>query len=81
MRCILDGVATIETIGDRPGGALPQDSSLLHTVRAVDRHLTLHTELRMGSTDANLPLSLGVPAVGDGRWRHGWRHSYAERVV
>jgi acetylornithine deacetylase/succinyl-diaminopimelate desuccinylase-like protein len=66
MRAILDEVASIETIGDRPAGALPDDSPLLHTIRAVDRHLALHTELRMGSTDANLPLSLGVSAVAMG---------------
>ena len=67
MRVVLDRRGdSIETIGDRPGGALPENSPLLHTVRAVDRHLALHTELRMGSTDANLPLSLGVPAVAMG---------------
>lgn len=66
MRTILGEVASIETIGERPGGALPEDSPLLHTIRAVDRHLALRTELRMGSTDANLPLSLGVPAVAMG---------------
>ena len=66
MREILSDIATIEIIGDRPAGALPQDSPLLHTIRAVDRHLALHTEVRMGSTDANLPLSLGVPAVAMG---------------
>jgi len=66
MRAILDGVAWVETIGDRPGGALPEDSPLLHTIRAVDRHLALNTELRMGSTDANVPLALGVPAVAMG---------------
>ena len=66
MRAIFDGVASIEVIGDRPGGALPEDAPLLHSIRAVDRHLALHTELRMGSTDANLPLSLGVPAVAMG---------------
>ncbi|MDQ2835533.1 MAG: peptidase M20, partial [Acidobacteriota bacterium] len=38
----------------------------LHTVRAVDRHLTLHTEQRLASTDANIPLSLGVPAIAIG---------------
>jgi acetylornithine deacetylase/succinyl-diaminopimelate desuccinylase-like protein len=53
----------IEQIGTRPAGDLPADSPLLHTLRAVDRHLGLRTELRLGSTDANLPLSLGVPAA------------------
>ncbi len=57
---------TVETIGDRPAAALPETSSLLSTVRAVDRHLSLRTEVRLGSTDANLPLSLGVPAIAIG---------------
>jgi acetylornithine deacetylase/succinyl-diaminopimelate desuccinylase-like protein len=57
---------SIETIGDRPGGALPSDSPLLTTLRAVDRHLNLHTEPGLGSTDANIPLSLGIPAIAIG---------------
>jgi tripeptide aminopeptidase len=57
---------SIETIGDRPGGALPDDSPLLATLRAVDRHLGLRTEPGLGSTDANIPLSLGVPAIAIG---------------
>ena len=56
----------IETIGDRPGGALPDNSPLLTTLRAVDRHLNLRTEPGLGSTDANIPLSLGIPAIAVG---------------
>ena len=52
-----------ETIGDRPAAALPTDSPLLDTLRAVDRHLGLRTELRLGSTDANIPLALNIPAL------------------
>jgi len=57
---------TIDTIGDRPGGALPDDAPLLATLRAVDRHLNLRTEPGLGSTDANIPLSLGIPAIAIG---------------
>ena len=53
----------IQQIGNRPAASLPDDSPLLHTVRAVDRHLGLRTDVRLGSTDANLPLSLGIPAA------------------
>ena len=53
----------IETIGSRPAASLPRDAALLHTLRAVDRHLGIRTELRLGSTDANLPLSIGIPAA------------------
>jgi acetylornithine deacetylase/succinyl-diaminopimelate desuccinylase-like protein len=56
----------IEAIGNRPAAALPDDSPLLHTLRAVDRHLTLRTEPRLGSTDANVPLSRGTPAIAIG---------------
>ena len=56
----------VQNIGNRPAAVLPDDSSLLETLRAVDRHLTLRTELRLGSTDANLPLSLGIPAMAIG---------------
>jgi tripeptide aminopeptidase len=56
----------VEVIGDRPGGALPDDSPLLTTLRAVDRHLNLRTEPGLGSTDANIPLSLGIPAIAIG---------------
>ncbi len=54
---------SFEQIGDRPAASLPLDSPLLDTLRAVDRHLGIRTEFRLGSTDANLPLSLGLPAV------------------
>jgi acetylornithine deacetylase/succinyl-diaminopimelate desuccinylase-like protein len=57
---------TIEIIGDRPGGALPSDSPLLATLRAVDRHLNLRTEPGLGSTDANIPLSRNIPAIAIG---------------
>ncbi len=57
---------TVEVIGSRPAGTLPEDSPLLHTLRAVDRHLTLRTEPRIGSTDANIPLAIGVPALAIG---------------
>lgn len=56
----------VETIGNRPAAALPDHSPLIETVRAVDRHLALRTEPRIGSTDANLPLSLSLPAIALG---------------
>ena len=69
----------IEDIGHRPAAALASTSPLLHTIRAVDRHLNLRTELRLGSTDANLPLSLGIPAaaLAAGGTGHGI-HTLAE---
>lgn len=57
---------TIERIGARPVGALAQDTELYASLRAVDRHLGISTDARIGSTDANLPLSQGVPALAMG---------------
>jgi tripeptide aminopeptidase len=62
---------TIRRIGDRPAALLPDDSPLLEALRAVDRHLGLRTDARLGSTDANLPLSLGVPALAVGAGGEG----------
>ena len=61
----------IAKIGDRPAAHLPGDSPLLEALRAVDRHLALQTDLRLGSTDANLPLSLGIPALSMGAGGEG----------
>ncbi len=62
---------TISRIGDRPAANLAEDSPLLAALRAVDRHLGLRTDLRLGSTDANIPLSLGVSALSMGAGGEG----------
>jgi acetylornithine deacetylase/succinyl-diaminopimelate desuccinylase-like protein len=70
---------TIAKIGDRPAASLPNDSPLLEALRAVDRHLRLRSDLRLGSTDANIPLSLGVPALSMGAGGEGGgAHTQAE---
>ncbi|HTW62414.1 MAG TPA: M20/M25/M40 family metallo-hydrolase [Terracidiphilus sp.] len=72
-------IFAITRIGDRPAAGLAGDSPLLDALRAVDRHLGLRTDLRLGSTDANLPLSLGVPALSIGAGGEGGgAHTLAE---
>jgi tripeptide aminopeptidase len=69
----------IEKLGDRPAGRLPADSELMTLLEAVDRHLGIRTELRLASTDANIPLSLGVPALSiGGGGEGGGIHTYGE---
>jgi tripeptide aminopeptidase len=70
---------SIDKIGDRPAAHLAADSPVLEALRAVDRHLGIQTDLRLGSTDANIPIALGIPALsigagGDG----GGAHTIAE---
>ena len=62
----------VARIGDRAAGALEANAGLATSLRAVDRHLGIATEARIGSTDANLPLSLGVPALAIGAGGTGW---------
>ena len=45
----------------------------------MDRHLGIRSELRLGSTDANLPLSLGIQALSMGAGGEGGgAHTQAE---
>jgi tripeptide aminopeptidase len=62
----------VERIGDRAAGALAGSSGLAMSLKAVDRHLGIATEARIGSTDANVPLSLGVPGLAIGAGGLGW---------
>lgn len=69
----------VNVVGTRPGGELPADSELLAAVRAVDRYLGQATRTERSSTDANVPLSLGIPAVTlGGGGQGGGAHSLAE---
>ncbi|HWG20545.1 MAG TPA: M20/M25/M40 family metallo-hydrolase [Terracidiphilus sp.] len=61
----------VDTIGDRPAAQLPEASPILESLRAVDRHLGLQSGVRLGSTDANIPISLGVPALSLGAGGEG----------
>jgi tripeptide aminopeptidase len=75
---------TIEMIGDRPAGTLAEHAMVFENLRAVDRHLGIRTETRIASTDANIPLSLGVPALslgagGDGGGIHTRNEWYDAR--
>lgn len=58
--------ASIQSIGDRPAAELAENAPLLDSIRSVDRHLSIRTSECVASTDANLPLSLGVQAVAMG---------------
>ena len=63
---------------------LPGDSPLLEALRAVDRHLGLRTDLRLGSTDANIPIALGLPSLsmgagGDGGGAHTIAEWYSDK--
>lgn len=70
---------TIDTIGIRPAGAQPLSAPIVQAAIAAARRLGVTTEDDEASTDANLPMSLGIPslAIGAGG-RGGGEHSLAE---
>jgi acetylornithine deacetylase/succinyl-diaminopimelate desuccinylase-like protein len=61
----------VREIGSRPAASLPPDSPLLSCMRAVDAHFGIRSRIDCASTDANIPLSLGVPAVSIGAGGQG----------
>jgi len=63
--------AKIKEIGSRPGGRLLDDAAILQVVRAVDAHLGIRSHLDCASTDANIPLSMGLPAISIGAGGQG----------
>jgi tripeptide aminopeptidase len=67
------------SLGVRPSGKLPDSSPLLDTIRSVDNFLGNRSRLESSSTDANIPLSLGIPAVSiGGGGKGGGSHTLAE---
>ncbi len=58
--------ARLKEIGSRPAAALPEGAAILQYARAVDAHLGIRAQLNCSSTDANVPLSLGIPAIAVG---------------
>ncbi|HXE64202.1 MAG TPA: M20/M25/M40 family metallo-hydrolase [Bryobacteraceae bacterium] len=61
----------IREIGRRPAGRLDDRSPLLAALRSVDAHLGIRARPDCASTDANIPLSMGIPAVSIGAGGHG----------
>lgn len=63
--------ARMKETGSRPGGRLAESASILGYVRAVDAELGIATVLDCASTDANIPLSMGLPAISIGAGGQG----------
>ncbi len=56
----------VDLLGSRPGGELSNDSPLLAALRAADEVVGNQSRLERSSTDANIPLSLGIDAISIG---------------
>lgn len=74
----------IEMIGDRPSGMVAVDTPLIQRALAATRAVGAEPELSMGSTDSNVPISLGIPATtigsgGEGFGAHSLHEWWANR--
>lgn len=69
----------IEKIGDRPSGAGDAMQPLIQRAMAATEYFGVKPSLTIGSTNANIPISLGVPAITIGRGgKAGGAHSLDE---
>ncbi|MGM9506655.1 M20/M25/M40 family metallo-hydrolase [Larkinella sp. GY13] len=58
-----DLTVDVKKIGDRPSGKIEPTVPLVQRAMAVSKHLGATPKLDVSSTNANTPISLGVPAV------------------
>ena len=70
-----------DLVGNRPAGRTPDDSLIVRTGVAVTQALGGDPDLGAGSTDANYPMSLRIPAItigggGAGRGAHSLSESF-----
>ena len=68
-----------DTLGIRPGGVVAESSTIARAAVAAGKQLGVPVQFTSASTDANIPMSLGIPALAVG---HGGRgtaeHSLTE---
>jgi acetylornithine deacetylase/succinyl-diaminopimelate desuccinylase-like protein len=62
-----------KVIGERPCGETPMASPIVATTAAVVRAFGLEPSYSVSSTDSNMPMSLGIPALTIGRGGDGGR--------
>jgi len=68
-------------IGDRPCGETALDAPIVRMTAAVVEAFGLKPSYGISSTDSNLPMSLGIPAVTIGRGPGGRAHALDEWTV
>jgi len=61
----------LNLIGSRPGGELAKDSALLDALTAADDAVGNKSRIERSSTDANIPLSMGIEAIAIGAGGNG----------
>jgi di/tripeptidase len=71
----------VKMIGDRPSGETPLTSPLVQSVSAVIKAFGMTPGYGISSTDSNIPISMGIPAITIGAGGRGGRsHSLDEFI-
>ncbi len=75
----------IDTIGIRPAGSTSDTSFVVRTAQAAANVMNLYAPLTISSTDANIAMNLGIPAVtldggGIGKGAHSLDEWYDDRT-
>jgi acetylornithine deacetylase/succinyl-diaminopimelate desuccinylase-like protein len=69
----------IDTIGIRPTGMQPDSARIVRVAAEAARTLGLAPSVTASSTDANIPISLGIPGITiDGGGQGGGAHGLDE---
>jgi acetylornithine deacetylase/succinyl-diaminopimelate desuccinylase-like protein len=70
----------VESIGHRPAGEISPDHTLVRLALRCLASVGIQPHLNIGSTDANIPLSLGLPAICLGLTTGGGAHTMSEFI-
>ena len=71
----------VETIGERPSGEIPLEAPIVQNAAAAYRAFGIEPSYSRSSTDSNIPISMGIPAITIDRGGLGGRsHSLDEWV-
>lgn len=71
---------SFEVIGDRPAGEIPPEHPLVQLAMRSLKAVGIQPVLSIGSTDANIPLSRGLPAICLGLTTGSGAHTLKENI-
>lgn len=81
LSSVVEGVdVEVQVVGRRPAGEIPTTHPLVAAAQSVLAELGVTARLDIASTDANIPLSLGYPAVTLGLTSGGRAHTVDEFI-
>jgi acetylornithine deacetylase/succinyl-diaminopimelate desuccinylase-like protein len=72
--------AEITVVGDRPSASIPKSHPIVLTALTAAKKLDIPVKIRESSTDANIPLSIGMPAITIGSYIGNGAHTLSESI-